>query len=67
MVKLRFRLDRVSYREAISTLLGVLENGSDLHVNKRQKIDTIVVILLKNKKKECQIPIFNFDSVRSVR
>ena len=27
-----------SYREAISTLHVTLENGSDLHVNERQKI-----------------------------
>ena len=27
-----------SYREAVSTLHVALENGSDLHVNKRQKI-----------------------------
>ena len=29
---------RSSYREAVSTQLGVLEYGSDLHVNERQKI-----------------------------
>ena len=29
---------RFSYREAISTQHGVLEYGSDLHVNERQKI-----------------------------
>ena len=27
-----------SYREAVSTLHVALENGSDLHVNERQKI-----------------------------
>ena len=27
-----------SHREAVSTLHVALENGSDLHVNKRQKI-----------------------------
>ena len=35
---LRFRLCRLSYREAVSTLHCALENGSDLHVNERQKI-----------------------------
>ena len=29
---------RSSYREAVSTLHGALEYGSDLHVNERQKI-----------------------------
>ena len=29
---------RLSYREAVSTLYCALENGSDLHVNERQKI-----------------------------
>ena len=29
---------RLSYREAISTLDCVLENGLDLHVNEHQKI-----------------------------
>ena len=38
MVKLRFRLGRAIYREAVSTLHIALENGSDLHVNERQKI-----------------------------
>ena len=28
---------RLSYREAISTLHCTLKNGSDLHVNERQK------------------------------
>ena len=28
----------LSYQEAVSTLHVVLENGSDLHVNERQKI-----------------------------
>ena len=28
---------RSSYREAVSTMHYALENGSDLHVNKRQK------------------------------
>ena len=31
-------LDRSSYQEAFSTLHFALENGSDLHVNERQKI-----------------------------
>ena len=37
MVKLRFRLGLV-HQEAVSTLHVALENGSDLHVNERQKI-----------------------------
>ena len=37
MVKLRFRTGS-SYREAVSKLHVALENGSDLHVNERQKI-----------------------------
>ena len=31
---------RSSYREAFSTLHCALENGANLHVNERQKIDT---------------------------
>ena len=31
-------LTRCSYQEAVSTLHCRLENGSDLHVNERQKI-----------------------------
>ena len=38
MVKLRFRLGLYSHREAVSTPHVALENGSDLHVNERQKI-----------------------------
>ena len=38
MVKLRFRLRRSSYREAVSTQHCVLEYGSDLHVKERQRI-----------------------------
>ena len=39
MVKLRFRLGRVTVngREAVSTLHCALENGSNFHVNERQK------------------------------
>ena len=33
-----FDLDWASHREAVSTLHVALENGSDLHVNERQKI-----------------------------
>ena len=36
MVKLRFRIG--CYHDAVSTLHCALENGSDLHVNERQKI-----------------------------
>ena len=40
LVKLRFRT-KSSYQEAVSTLHCTLKNGSDLHVNACQKIDTI--------------------------
>ena len=36
-MKFRFRLGRSCYREAVSTLHCTLLNGSDVHVNERQK------------------------------
>ena len=41
----------------MGTLHSALENGSDLYVNERQKIDTIELGLLK-KEEECQIDFF---------
>ena len=42
----------------------MLENGSDLHINERQKIRHYRIGLLKNKKneEECQIAIIFFTS-----
>ena len=41
-----------SYREAVSTLHVALENGSDLHVNERQKIRHYRGSPLENKNKK---------------
>ena len=38
----------------------MLENGSDLHVNERQKIQHYLLKIKKMKKEECQIAIFYF-------
>ena len=46
MVKLRFRLGLVTANSKPLANLA-LEYGSDLHVNERQKIDIIVVGLVK--------------------
>ena len=45
------------------TLHCTLENGADLYVNERHKIDTIALGLLKKEEEEeeeCQIAIFYF-------
>ena len=36
----------------------MLENGSDLHINERQRYDTIALGLLKNRKKNAKLRFF---------
>ena len=47
-MKLRFRISPVT-QKPFSTLHCALENGADLRVNERQKIDTIALGLLKKE------------------
>ena len=63
MVKLRF-YTRSSYTKAVNTLYCALENGSNLHVNERQKMRQYRARSTDSKKEEeleeCQISIFYF-------
>ena len=52
-----------SYPEAVSTLHCALENGTDLHVNERQKIRhyrarSTEERRIRRRREECQITIF---------